>query len=331
MAYPPLYPGDVLLLTPTWDEKRGQFSCSDQLICLLTKSPVSHAALYYRYDDARHQHRMLEQTIPQARESDFPAPKARSSIYVRRSTEKNFDGQKVIAKAKMYVDEKNPYSLVTLVLCGVLLITEPLPPDEKSREAWRTFVRTLIQVLIMICHGKNSTAMVCSQFVAQCYDEAGYPLPVRPYAPHAAAGAALPLSLAQLAARELEKPNAAAPAWPDLTAVPQDAESLPGSLEALEDLCCIILSMLKLLYKNQPAAQADISPLPQDCIDEAALFAYLVLHGVPADSPLPSLTAKEAANALIRLQAIRYTFVSPEDLRTCGKLQDAGIILPGNE
>jgi hypothetical protein len=193
-----LKPGDILLFT-------SDGSHVDKIICLLTQSEVAHSALFYGKDSqgedvlvdaatgcgiAGHRVRVLPpQQIASSRKTPSPQPKFdERKIYVRRlSAPPPFDP--VLQAAKAYVLENNGFNRMGLISVGLHLLfrMDPLPGR---------IAKLFIELLGMLTHelkvlfpsnagggAHGPHPMYCSQFVYQCFDDGGRPLPIGKRAP----------------------------------------------------------------------------------------------------------------------------------------------------
>ena len=219
MADVELVPGDVLLLDPEWIEDKEnnevRQDCISRLICELDDSPVSHAALYYRYDEKTRRHIMAEENLGGLVESPLPAPgESPRTVYIRRCNVEGCDMPAVLDAAATYLNDKEPYSLAGLICAGFLLLTKRYVDDPTYINGVDSALHALCELLLLFYPGKNP--MTCAQFVACCYDAAGVELV--PDAPESRAGgadAAAGVCLADLAAEALGAPGAAAPVRED--------------------------------------------------------------------------------------------------------------------
>lgn len=344
MADVELVPGDVLLLDPEWIEDKEnnevRQDCISRLICELDDSPVSHAALYYRYDEKTRRHIMAEENLGGLVESPLPAPgESPRTVYIRRCNVEGCDMPAVLDAAATYLNDKEPYSLAGLICAGFLLLTKRYVDDPTYINGVDSALHALCELLLLFYPGKNP--MTCAQFVACCYDAAGVELV--PDAPESRAGgadAAAGVCLADLAAAALGAPGAAAPVREDdsgsqLATSPEDLE------KTFEWLCCKLLCLLEKPDKKKKAPRAscpgdaaaetrsetgDEALLPQSLVNAASVFARIALHGVPeSGAGMAAMTADASADDLKKL---RYAFVSPGDLFRSARLRDAGYIPP---
>ena len=339
-----LVPGDVLLLDPEWieDKKNNEVrqDCISLLICKLDNSPVSHAALYYKYDEKTRRHIMAEENLGGLVESPLPAPgESPRTVHIRRCNVKGCDMPAVLAAAATYLNNKEPYSLAGLICAGFLLLTKRYVDDPAYIKTVESCLRNVCELLLLCYPGTNP--MTCAQFVACCYDAAGVELV--PDAPESRAGgadAAAGVCLADRAATALGAPGAAAPVWTGASGS-LSAMGSKGLEDQFERFCCTLLRLMEEWdgRKKSPRASCpedaaaevraeagDEALLPESFVNAASAFACIALHGVPeSGAAMSTMTADASAGDLKKL---RYAFVSPGDLFRSAKLSDAGYIPP---
>ncbi len=161
--------GDILL-----------FEAGDHLlskaIALLTESSVSHAALLYTQDEIVG---MGLHGVSAFRFSVDPsgAPNEDADlIHVRRMNGEP-DPAPIIGAAQVYLDQKLVYDMPLLVLLGGLLVYRKL----RFTSATWPFVKPILRGAVAALDNwlnerQGRPAQVCSQFVQQCYLDAGYPI-----------------------------------------------------------------------------------------------------------------------------------------------------------
>ena len=162
-----LHPADVLLFSP---EKKSFISWA---ITFLTDAPVSHAALYFNTTPPT----IIEETPPQV--SENPAQKRfhGRTIHVYRHTS-TAPLLPVIDAARLHLNNQEPYDHAGLYMVGLLLMYKKFSITSQKQQI---IIRILKKLTATITHylqqhqtpGKQP--MVCSQFVAQCFDDAGSP------------------------------------------------------------------------------------------------------------------------------------------------------------
>ena len=157
--------GDVLLFSVL------QGDIISSLIGLLTNSDVSHAALYADEEkqtllEATGEHPVLENP---ARERF-----AGRTIHVYRNRAlPSLDP--VVETGRKYLQQKLPYGGIYLL--GLLLVTSKYCRfrwDRETAGAAICLLASTYQALRSLLEGSHPTAF-CSQFVAECYEEAGGP------------------------------------------------------------------------------------------------------------------------------------------------------------
>lgn len=160
-----LKPGDVLLFS---GEKGSYIS---EAIMFLTNAPVSHAALTYNPSSS-----IIEETPPAVQTNPAAKRFVDRKITVMRFDPPQPDYEPVLTAATGYLNEQEPYAMANLYLVGMLLIYRKFTPDTLTQ-------RIIINILKKITAGiityynqyktPGKLPMVCSQFVYQCYDDAG--------------------------------------------------------------------------------------------------------------------------------------------------------------
>jgi hypothetical protein len=158
-----IHPNDILLFSPV--EK----DATSQLIALLTNIPlrpkVSHAALCY-VNTTGHE-TIIEETPPQVQINPAKKRFENRTIYVLRPIVAPIDSP--IKFAKEYFDKKIPFAESELYMIGLLLIYKKFSPTSEAQRYIIQFFKMLIEKLKK---HPNQHPMFCSQFVAQCYEDA---------------------------------------------------------------------------------------------------------------------------------------------------------------
>lgn len=332
--------GDVVLFEA--DE-----SCISRLICALSGSTVSHAAMYY--DDV--EKLIVEEAMPGIQLSPAPGgPTQERRVHLRRY-KGDIDRSKLIAAAKDHLDKHEPYSMSNLVLIGVLLIFERFIKEKSYSRAVTIFFKIVCSLLANAINEKKHPGklpMTCSQLVSQCYTEAGYSLR---FDNKLLSGRAVDNgepSLADMVVEQLPELGLKGLAASDMTTwadvTPNDMsfleeilepnnEELPSSLlkgksassgAVLEKLCCFILGRLQ--GEKQALWQA-AEPSPE-LLEATAYFSASVMQLEEPDAHVAnSLSSKD--NTIQNILKLRNIFVSPGDLLDhCISLADAGTIDP---
>lgn len=138
-------------------------------IALITRSDVSHAALVHQ------DMTFAEMGLSGIQSNPFcvDEEKGRKVYFLRLTPEK--DAAALSAAAQKYIDAKVEYDKPSLFLLAGYLIYRQI---RKPTARWRTAADFIISAGIwaidkLINQAKNKKAMVCSQFVYQCYFDCG--------------------------------------------------------------------------------------------------------------------------------------------------------------
>lgn len=164
-----LKPGDVLLCCP------DQHSWIGKAIVLITKGKVSHAAIYVGGENGKPQIAHSEaHGIVYMPFEEFTVHEP-AGFYVMRHNEQT-DLQPVLNAVEKYINEKIPYPYANLGLLGLLILLNRFSKDTiKSRIFYRfaslVAIKLMKKIRDVARHGKAT--MICSQFAAQCYTDAG--------------------------------------------------------------------------------------------------------------------------------------------------------------
>ena len=157
-------PGDVIIFEAgdNWLSKA---------IAKLTDSHVSHAAMRYKGNS------IVEMGAGGISVSDcYIVDKGDKAYLLRLSPEK--DSAPLIDAAEKYVDAKTVYDYPDLVFFAGLLIYRAIRPTMRWQKVTDVVLNAACAVLDkllnkLIQHGGDVPAMVCSQFVYQCYLDCG--------------------------------------------------------------------------------------------------------------------------------------------------------------
>ncbi|KNY25778.1 hypothetical protein [Pseudobacteroides cellulosolvens] len=155
---------DVLLFSASED-------AVSQLISKITESPVSHSALSY-YDC----NKIAEETPPYAKINDIKERIVNREITVMRLTPWKDDMSKVLDIAANYIDSKVPYSKLNLAFVGMYMLLKKSLVNLKLQRLVGLLLKHITYELIKIVDGAvygSVQPMVCSQFVYNCYENAG--------------------------------------------------------------------------------------------------------------------------------------------------------------
>ena len=293
-----LLPGDILLFT-------SDGGSLDRIICALTDSTVTHAAIYYRTGvlmdaggggvDAH-----------AVREASADEPDARQ-IYVRRMNPPMATMGPVIDAAFSYVNEPDQehdgYDWAGLTLTAFILLyrkeTHPGPVQEALTGIFRRIEMSLDPLLheLVPASGSGPHPMFCSEYVFQCFLDA-------PPAYHLQLKGGNILQAAPARAPLLDRMEA----WLEGTPAAAPAPLLAASAA---------LDFPTLVQRLEAALAA-----PED---GAELSSELVLAARKLGDALGRLRGPDAASGLGFLRAQQALFVTPGDLLcACVNLADAG-------
>ena len=163
-------PGDVIVF------KIGAKDWLGEIIGFLTNSRVSHAGMIYPIDtgnDSVTDNRIIDvgdEGIRTYNFYDFPREeKETNTVYILRHPEYKALNP-VIQNARMYLNSELKYDMPGLFLLAGLLVYRKLPITSE----WYPFVGKILKKVCMIIdnwiqQNRSESAMICSQFVYQCY------------------------------------------------------------------------------------------------------------------------------------------------------------------
>lgn len=161
--------GDVILFPP----HKGDFIA--QAIAFLTDGEVNHAALCY--PDDKGELKIAESILKDGLVLD-PFAEHIEEEYPLRICRMNgiSDMTPVLDSAKKYLEEKNAYPNFNLGLLGLLLVFKKFSPHTWQNAIVYKFCVIVSQKLMELVRNirhHNEHPMSCSQFVAQCFTDAG--------------------------------------------------------------------------------------------------------------------------------------------------------------
>lgn len=161
MADANLKPADIIIFE-AGDDWLGKS------IAWLTKSTVSHAALY------RPEGELVEMGISGISASKFHTADSGAKAYILRLDPER-DPAPVLAAADKYLQAKIRYDFPALVILGGLLIYRTIRPTSRLQKVTDLILRAACRALDKILQAatKSPGAMVCSQLVYQCYLDGG--------------------------------------------------------------------------------------------------------------------------------------------------------------
>ncbi|NVK21716.1 MAG: hypothetical protein HWD86_04310 [Kangiellaceae bacterium] len=157
--------GDVLLFSP---EKGSWIS---KAITWLTDAPVSHAAMTYQIAT-----KIIEETPPAVRVAEATLRFVDRTISVMRFNKPVDSFAPVMNIATGYLNKQEPYAMSNLYLIGMLLIYKKFTPSDPVQRVTLKILKKLTAKIISAINEHqfpNKMPMVCSQFVFECYQEAG--------------------------------------------------------------------------------------------------------------------------------------------------------------
>ena len=165
-----LQPADILLFSGTKD-------WMSQAIMRLTNSEVTHAALSYKDS-----HQIIEETPPSVSIFEFDTTGESGErlkdrkIYVNRLKTAQASMTPVINAATCYLNDETPYAKTNLYLLGLILIYKKWSPNILVKQVIVKILKKLTAQIIESINKQKSPGklpMVCSQFVYQCFEDAG--------------------------------------------------------------------------------------------------------------------------------------------------------------
>lgn len=163
-----LRPGDILLFPPNeWIGKA---------IVAITKGSISHVAIYNGDQDGKASiaHSHLEGAAYMLFDLFL---KDAGRCYVRRH-EKQSDLSPVLQAAGKYIQAKNHYPFANIFLLGMLLVSKRFSKNILHSKIFYNFLLNVTHKILpkLDTHpelGKGKHGMSCSQFVTQCFSDAG--------------------------------------------------------------------------------------------------------------------------------------------------------------
>ena len=159
-----LKPGDIILFHKPKD------SMISFLISLITLSPVSHSGMI-----SSNPGYVIQEVLEGASRLPLGDPGERK-LYIRRLQQEP-DTSEVVKIAMKYVDEKLPYPFSNLIFLGMYILVSDFIPDTFEGGLVKKLLKLATYELMKLVNkkrhpGTDVPPMVCSQFVAACYDEA---------------------------------------------------------------------------------------------------------------------------------------------------------------
>lgn len=303
--------GDVLLFSP----EKGSFI--SWAITFLTDAPVSHAALYYgQKDDAPS---IIEETPPAVAINPAATRFVDRTITVRRLSS-DLPLNPVIDAAQKYFNTDDPYDSAGLYMVGLILVYKKFTPSTPVQQVVIKILKRITATLDAYINSHKypgQLPMVCSQFVAQCYEDAGPAYQLK-FQDGVLMGAERGASLLDQALSFASETPVEYPRQPTLTAAAADTD--PSVTD--EQLC----QELQEAFSQQGllAAPARISG---ELVEAMHQFSYVNARFLTGDKDLADRCCDRVASSLSYLKSNENMFVVPGDLLLhCPSLQDAGVI-----
>lgn len=304
-----LEPGDVLLFSA----EEGSFL--SWAITFLTDMPVSHAAIFY--DKAAGI--LVEESIPRIRTMDAKERFGNRTITVRRlDNREGLSMSPVLDAAGGYLNELEPYGLDNLYLVGLLLMYKRFTPDTWKRKVVIKILKKVTAGIVEFVNRHKHAGklpMVCSQFVTQCFDDAGPDYRLR-FAHKVLLGASHPGG--NLLDRILEHGESrTALTTAELLNAPAGHHP-----ETAEELCG---ELKKAFEAPGEQGEVDLTDELHEAVHRFSQAHYLLRTG---ESPDPEADRAGAAHpALLLMKEDEKIFITPGDLlRNCTNLETVGTI-----
>jgi hypothetical protein len=165
-------PGDILLFT-------SDGSRLDQIIEVLCDSPYCHVAMGFTPapNDRPNYSRIINETLKGVifvNLDDIDLFDPRQMVVRRHKTAT--DLSPVMAAAEYYFEEKEPYPEENLVFVALLLLYRKVTPQSALQRAMIRYLKWVTKKILAFINehrfpGKKP--MVCSQFIFQCFQDAG--------------------------------------------------------------------------------------------------------------------------------------------------------------
>lgn len=167
-----LQSADILLFSGLKKDAEGKDWMS-LAIMFLTNSKVTHAALY------QDQGEIIEETPPMVRTYKLDRSDKRfhgREIYINRLNNQQFFPAPVIKAATTYLNQETPYAFNNLYLLGLILLYKKFNHNILTKRVMIKIYKSLATRIIDYINQHKTpgkSPMVCSQFVFQCYEDAG--------------------------------------------------------------------------------------------------------------------------------------------------------------
>ncbi len=120
---------------------------------------------------------IIEETPPQVKVNGAVERFKGREIYIRRlNVKEELPLSPVIEVSTNYLNDAEPYDSSGLYMVGLLLIYRKFTPNTLVQKVMVKILKKLTKSIVKYIHeyqNPGKSPMVCSQFVAQCYDAAG--------------------------------------------------------------------------------------------------------------------------------------------------------------
>jgi hypothetical protein len=311
--------GDVLLFSG----EKGSFI--SEAIMFLTNSPVSHAALVYSDPST-----IVEETPPAVQVNPARKRFEGRTVYVNRLKKEPTSLSPVIEAAAGYVNDDEPYAMSNLYLVGLLLIYKKFTASTPVQKAMIKILKRLTAHIIDYINKHKTPGklpMVCSQFVYQCFEDAGgeYRLNIQnPVLALAAAGGVQPASVLDLTIQRIRQDRT--PSFRSSLSAAAQAEVTGAPEGSDEELAAELLKALRTEQAAEAAGLEDelVLSVTQFC---SAAHASITNRTLQPEALLLANQLGAAPDALSFFKSEEAYFVTPADLLDhTGNLTQIGTI-----
>ena len=300
--------GDVLLFSA----EKGSFI--SWAITFLTDAPVSHAAMFYDVPKQL----IVEESPPQVATNNALERFKGREITVRRLKEE-MPMVPVIDVANTYLNNEEPYDQSGLYFVGLLLLYKRFTPSSVKQRIVIKILKKITASIVEYIHKHQSpgkSPMVCSQFVAQCYANAGpeYELKFK--------GGLLQKSVSVNAKNMIELVMDKL----DQEELPETQRLLASTFEPQEDITISgeeLCRELKEAFLDESDAVS--MPISDEFVEAVSQFAYA--HNLATTGQELSLSMEHVPQLLSNLNDYENMFTTPGDLlKSCESLKDVCVI-----
>ncbi|WP_421901181.1 hypothetical protein [Maridesulfovibrio sp.] len=298
--------GDVLLFSA----EKGSFI--SWAITFLTDAPVSHAAMFYDVPKQL----IIEESPPQVATNNALDRFKGREITVRRLKEE-MPMVPVIDVANTYLNNEEPYDQSGLYFVGLLLLYRKFTPSSVKQRIVIKILKKITASIVEYIHKHQSpgkSPMVCSQFVAQCYANAGpkYELKFK--------GGLLQKSVNAKNMIELVMDKL------DQVELPETQRLLASTFEPPEEILASGEELCRELQKAFLDETDDVSmPISDEFVEAVSQFAYA--HNLASTGQELSLSMENVPQLLSNLNDYENMFTTPGDLlKSCVSLKDVCVI-----